>query len=53
VKRRLISAQDEKRMGLLSMEQRVASLSGKMKVLSRLMRGTKILIEIPMETNSE
>jgi signal transduction histidine kinase len=53
VKKRLISAQDEKRMGLMSMEQRVASLSGKMKVLSRLMRGTKILIEIPMETNSE
>ncbi|MCJ7616305.1 MAG: response regulator [Desulfobacterales bacterium] len=53
VKRRLISAQDEKRMGLLSMEQRVASLSGKMKVLSRLMHGTKISIEIPMETNSE
>jgi len=53
VKRGLISAQNEKRMGLLSMEQRVASLSGKMKVESRLMHGTKIIIEIPMETNSE
>jgi PAS domain S-box-containing protein len=53
VKSRLISAQNEKRLGLLSMEQRVASLSGKMKVESRPMQGTKIIIEIPMEINCE
>ena len=42
-----------KHMGLLSMEERVAFLSGKMKIESHAMQGTKILIEIPYrELNS-
>jgi len=47
------SAINEKHMGLLSMEERVSFLAGKMKIESRLNQGTKILIEIPMETNSD
>ena len=47
------SAINEKHMGLLSMEERVSFLAGKMKIESRLKQGTKILIEIPMETNSD
>jgi signal transduction histidine kinase len=47
------SAINEKHMGLLSMEERVSSLAGKMKIESRLNQGTKILIEIPMETDSD
>ena len=47
------SAINGKQMGLLSMEERVSFLAGKMKIESRLNQGTKILIEIPMETNSD
>ena len=46
---RLVSAINEKRMGLRSMEERVAILGGKMSIESRPMQGTKILIEIPTE----
>jgi len=49
VKERLAIAMKEKRMGLRSMEERVALLDGKMRIESRAMRGTKILIEIPIK----
>lgn len=42
----LVSGLDEKRMGLGSMKERVALLGGKMRIESRAMQGTKILIEI-------
>jgi len=35
------------------MEERVSFLAGKMKIESSIKQGTKILIEIPMETNSD
>lgn len=47
------SAINGKQMGLLSMEERVSFLAGKMKIESSIRQGTKILIEIPMETNSD
>lgn len=49
VQNRLVSALDEKRMGLGSMKERVALLGGKMRIESRAMQGTKILIEIPIK----
>jgi len=49
VQNRLVSALDEKRMGLRIMEERVALLGGKMSIESRAMQGTKILIEIPIK----
>ncbi|MBW1676335.1 MAG: PAS domain S-box protein [Deltaproteobacteria bacterium] len=49
IQNRLVSAVDEKRMGLRSMEERVALLGGKMSIESRVMQGTKILIEIPIK----
>jgi signal transduction histidine kinase len=45
--RRLSVALHEKRMGLRSMEQRVAFLNGEMSLSSEPSRGTKILIRIP------
>lgn len=53
VQEQSVLAINGKHMGLPSMEERVAFLNGKMKVESRLKQGTKILIEIPMETNSD
>jgi signal transduction histidine kinase len=47
--KRLASAINEKRMGLRSMEERVAILGGKMRIESRPMQGTKILIEVPIK----
>ena len=47
VEGRLLRASSEKRMGLGSMEERVSLLNGNLRVQSRLMEGTKILIEIP------
>ncbi len=47
VKNRLVTAQNEKRMGLRSMEERVSLLEGKMKVRSLLGKGTRISIEVP------
>ncbi|MDL1959364.1 MAG: PAS domain S-box protein [Deltaproteobacteria bacterium] len=44
---RLASSINEKHMGLRSMEERVALLGGKMRIESRPMQGTKILIEVP------
>jgi signal transduction histidine kinase len=47
VKDRLIATQDEKKMGLKSMEQRVKLLGGKMEIQSGPEKGTKIIIEVP------
>ncbi|MCJ7616431.1 MAG: PAS domain S-box protein [Desulfobacterales bacterium] len=47
VKSRLISAQDEKRMGLRSMEERVGLLGGKMDIKSNPAEGTNIFIKFP------
>ena len=47
IKDRMVSAIKEKRMGLLSMEERVGLLNGKMKIQSRPAEGTKIWIEVP------
>jgi PAS domain S-box-containing protein len=47
VKKQLAGIFDEKQMGLRIMEERVGFLNGKIKIESRLMQGTKILIEIP------
>ncbi len=49
---RLASAINEKRMGLRSMEERVALLGGKMRIESRPMQGTKIFIEAPCKGNN-
>lgn len=55
VENRLASAADERRMGLRTMQERVALLQGKMRVESRPMQGTKIFIEVPCkeENNGE
>jgi len=45
----LLKASGEKRMGLGSMEERVNLLNGNLRIRSRLMEGTKILIEIPFK----
>ena len=47
VEGRLLRASKEKRMGLGSMEERVSLLNGILRIQSRLMEGTKILVEIP------
>jgi PAS domain S-box-containing protein len=47
VNNRLAAALDERRMGIWSMEQRVAFLKGEMKIESDPMHGTKILIKVP------
>lgn len=47
VEDRLGSAAKEKRMGLRTMQERVALLKGKMRIESRLTEGTKIFIEFP------
>jgi signal transduction histidine kinase len=53
VNNRLAAALDERRMGIWSMEQRVAFLNGEMKIESGRMHGTKILVKVPHmdETN--
>ncbi len=47
VKQRLVTAQNEKRMGLRSMEERISLLGGKMGIHSRPSEGTKIVVEVP------
>ncbi len=49
VQNRLVSALDERHMGLRSMKERVALLDGKMRIESRAIQGTKILIEVPIK----
>ncbi|NVL89888.1 MAG: PAS domain S-box protein [Desulfobacterales bacterium] len=47
VENRLVSAANERRMGLRTMEERVALLQGKMRLESHPKGGTKIFIEVP------
>lgn len=47
VQGRLLASVQERRMGLWSMEERVALLGGKMKLESKPLQGTKIRIEVP------
>jgi len=47
VENRLEAAFNERRMGIRSMEERVSLLNGKMTIVSRPTRGTKILVELP------
>lgn len=49
VKDRLVTAMNEKRMGLWSMEQRVSLLKGTMRIQSHLTEGTRILIDVPYQ----
>ena len=49
VKNRLVAAQNEKRMGLGNMRERVNLLNGAMTLKSRPGKGTRILIEVPYE----
>ena len=45
---RLHESVKEKRMGLRSMEERINLLQGTMSIQSRSLKGTKILIEVPI-----
>ncbi len=47
VKERMITALSEKRMGLRSIDERVNLLRGRIRIQSRPMKGTQILIEVP------
>lgn len=47
LEKRLATALIEKRMGLHNMEERVSLLEGTMRIQSRPMQGTRILIEVP------
>ena len=47
VAHRLAAAPAEKRMGLRSMQERVALLQGEMEIHSRAMQGSKIVITVP------
>jgi signal transduction histidine kinase len=47
VEGRLLRASKEKRMGIGSMVERASLLNGNLRIQSRLMEGTKILVEIP------
>jgi PAS domain S-box-containing protein len=47
VRERMTTMDNEKRMGLRSMEERVGLLGGKMRIRSRPSQGTRIFIEIP------
>jgi len=49
LKKRLVTAQNDKRMGLGTMEERVSLLNGVMRIQSRPGKGTKVLIEVPHE----
>lgn len=49
VKERELRTSAEKRMGLRSMKERVNLLGGEMQILSMPMKGTKILIKIPIQ----
>jgi len=53
VEKRLLSALDEKRMGLWSMNERVKLFNGRMQVYSRLNIGTRIVIELSPEQYME
>jgi PAS domain S-box-containing protein len=53
VEERARKADSEKRMGLRSMAERVNLLRGRMKIQSRLSKGTKIEITLPCQENKD
>jgi len=53
VEERARTADSEKRMGLRSMGERVNLLRGRMKIQSRLNKGTKIEIKLPYQENKD
>jgi PAS domain S-box-containing protein len=53
VEKRLAESNDEKRMGLRSMEERVRLLQGRMKLRSIPGQGTKITIKIPHRASTD
>jgi PAS domain S-box-containing protein len=52
LKDRLESSLTEKRMGLRSMEERVLLLKGNFRIRSQEDKGTKIMVEIPIDDNT-
>ncbi|MFA6012405.1 MAG: PAS domain S-box protein [Desulfobacteraceae bacterium] len=52
LKKRLETAYAEKRMGLRSMEERVLLLKGTISIRSQEEKGTKIMVEIPLQHNT-
>lgn len=52
LKKRLETAYAEKRMGLRSMEERVLLLNGTIRIRSQEAKGTKIMVEIPLQHNT-
>ncbi len=53
VEERTRTADNEKRMGLRSMAERVNLLGGQMKIQSRLKKGTKLEIKLPYQGNKD
>jgi PAS domain S-box-containing protein len=53
VQSRMVAAQNERRMGLRTMEERVTLVGGMMKIESRPEQGTKILIEVPCKGKND
>lgn len=49
IKEKLIQAQKERRIGILSMKERAGFLNGEIKIESHIGGGTKILVEFPYE----
>jgi len=47
IQKQMTKTFDEKQMGLRTMEERTGFLNGIIKIESRLMKGTKIMIKIP------
>lgn len=53
VEKRSEEAVCEKRMGLQGMRERVRMIGGRMKILSRIGEGTKVIIEVPVVKKSD
>jgi len=53
VQSRMAAAQNERRMGVRTMEERVMLVRGMMKIESRPAQGTKILIEVPCKKKND
>ena len=52
MKKRLERSFAEKRMGVRSMEERASLLQGKIEIRSQEGKGTKIMVEIPIQLNT-
>lgn len=53
VQKEFTAAANGRRMGILSIDERVAILKGKMRIESRPMQGTEVVIEIPSSENQD